>query len=78
MSGCPPRVFSRHLPRECKFMITPHRFRHTVATHMMKLPERNLYAVRRLLDHVSITSTLKCIDESVGSLRGILKTELIW
>lgn len=48
-----------------------------VATHMMKSPERNLYAVKKLLGHVSITSTLEYIDESVDSLRDILETELM-
>lgn len=77
MNEYPLRVFFRRLSRECKFTITPHRFRHTVATHMMKSPERNLYAVKKLLGHVSITSTLEYIDESVDSLRDILETELM-
>ncbi|SVO45472.1 Phage integrase [Klebsiella pneumoniae] len=77
MNEYPLRAFFRRLSRECKFTITPHRFRHTVATHMMKSPERNLYAVKKLLGHVSITSTLEYIDESVDSLRGILETELM-
>lgn len=77
MNEFPLRAFFRRLSRECKFTITPHRFRHTVATHMMKSPERNLYAVKKLLGHVSITSTLEYIDESVDSLRDILETELM-
>ncbi len=44
---------------------------------MMKSPERNLYAVKKLLGNVSITSTLEYIDESVDSLRVILETELM-
>lgn len=77
MNEYPLRAFFRRLSRECKFTISPHRFRHTVATHMMKSPERNLYAVKKLLGHVSITSTLEYIDESVDSLRDILETELM-
>lgn len=77
MNEFPLRAFFKRLSRECKFMISPHRFRHTVATHMMKSPERNLYAVKKLLGHVSITSTLEYIDESVDSLRDILETELM-
>ncbi|WP_332096584.1 hypothetical protein [Klebsiella quasipneumoniae] len=41
MNEYPLRAFFRRLSRECKFAITPHRFRHTVATHMMKSTERN-------------------------------------
>lgn len=77
MNEYPLRAFFRRLSRECKFTISPHWFRHTVATHMMKSPERNLYAVKKLLGHVSITSTLEYIDESVDSLREILEAELM-
>ncbi|HBI6863895.1 TPA: site-specific integrase [Enterobacter cloacae] len=77
MNEFPLRAFFRRLSRECKFTISPHRFRHTVATHLMKSPERNLYAVKKLLGHVSITSTLEYIDENVDSLRNMLETELM-
>ncbi len=43
---------------------------------MMKSPERNLYAVKLLLSHVSITSTLKYGDGSVENLRDRLETDL--
>ncbi|HDS6885339.1 TPA: site-specific integrase [Morganella morganii subsp. morganii] len=77
MDERPLRAFFRRLSRECNFTVTPHRFRHTVATHMMKSPERNLYVVKRLLGHVSLVSTLEYIDESVDGLRNILETELM-
>lgn len=77
MDEGPLRAFFRRLSRECNFTVTPHRFRHTVATHMMKSPERNLYVVKRLLGHVSLVSTLEYIDESVDGLRNILETELM-
>lgn len=77
MNEFPLRAFFKRLSRECKFTISPHRFRHTVATHMMKSPERNLYVVKKLLGHVSITSTLEYIDENVYSLRNILEKELM-
>ncbi|EFB2838783.1 hypothetical protein EATG_01781 [Escherichia coli H605] len=37
----------------------------------------NVIVCRKLLSHVSITSTLESIDESVDSLRDILETELM-
>ncbi|MCG6489642.1 site-specific integrase [Vibrio parahaemolyticus] len=77
MDEAPLRSFFRRLSRECKFTVTPHRFRHTVATHMMKSPERNLYVVKRLLGHVSLASTMEYIDENVDGLRNILETELM-
>nr|WP_264752056.1 site-specific integrase [Yersinia thracica] len=65
------------LSKECHFTVSPHRFRHTIATHMMKSPDRNLQAVKKLLGHVSIQSTLEYIDENVDSLRDILEKELM-
>jgi len=77
MSEYPLRAFFKRLSRECKFTVSPHRFRHTVATHMMKSPERNLYVVKKLLGHVNLKSTLEYIDENVDSLRNILEKELM-
>ncbi|MFS6933795.1 tyrosine-type recombinase/integrase [Klebsiella oxytoca] len=71
----PIRAFFRRISRECKFTVSPHRFRHTVATNLMKSPDRNIQAVKRLLGHSSLRSTLEYIDEDVESLRGILEEE---
>ncbi|STU57334.1 Phage integrase [Klebsiella pneumoniae subsp. ozaenae] len=67
MNEFPLRAFFRRLSRECKFTITPHRFRHTVATHMMKSPERNLYAVKKLLGHVCEEPTYLILTRNTGS-----------
>lgn len=77
MNEYPLRAFFRRLSKECGFIVSPHRFRHTIATHMMKSPDRNLQAVKKLLGHVSIQSTLEYIDESVDNLRDILEQELM-
>lgn len=77
MNENPLRAFFKRLSRECQFTISPHRFRHTVATHMMKSPERNLYVVKKLLGHVSLKSTLEYIDENVDNLRIIMENELM-
>ncbi|CAI2040555.1 Tyrosine recombinase XerC [Serratia fonticola] len=71
----PIRAFFRRLSRECRFVVSPHRFRHTVATNMMKSPDRNIQAVKRLLGHSSLRSTLEYIDEDVESLRDIMEQE---
>ncbi|PLR35020.1 integrase [Chimaeribacter californicus] len=77
MSIYPLRAFFRRLSKDCRFPVSPHRFRHTVATHMMKSPDRNIQAVKRLLGHVSIMSTMEYIDEDVDALREILEQELM-
>jgi integrase len=73
----PIRAFFRRVSRECRFAVSPHRFRHTVATNLMKSPDRNIQAVKRLLGHSSLRSTLEYIDEDIDSLRDLLEQELI-
>ncbi|MGS3238002.1 tyrosine-type recombinase/integrase [Klebsiella michiganensis] len=72
----PIRAFFRRVSRECQFAVSPHRFRHTIATNLMKSPDRNIQAVKRLLGHSSLRSTLEYIDEDIDSLRDILEQEL--
>lgn len=75
MGVYPIRAFFRRISKECRFVVSPHRFRHTVATNLMKSPDRNIQAVKRLLGHSSLRSTLEYIDEDVESLRDILEEE---
>lgn len=76
MGVYPLRSFFHRLSRECRFAVSPHRFRHTVATNLMKSPDRNLQAVKRLLGHSSLRSTLEYIDQDIDSLRELLEQEL--
>lgn len=63
--------FNRISKRLC-FRITPHRFRHTLATDLMRFPDRNLHAVRQLLGHTDLRSTLEYISTDMNVLREIL------
>ena len=47
---------------------SPHRFRHTAATNLMKNPE-NLYVTKQLLGHKDIKVTLSYIEDDVEILR---------
>ncbi|QGR34787.1 tyrosine-type recombinase/integrase [Salmonella enterica] len=67
------RAFFRRLSRECGFNVSPHRFRHTIATEMMKLPDSNLQTVKTLLGHSSITTTLEYVDGNVDTVRAALE-----
>ncbi|MGV6989250.1 tyrosine-type recombinase/integrase [Testudinibacter sp. P80/BLE/0925] len=51
------------------FGISPHRFRHTVATNLMRNPEQNLYVTQKLLGHKNIKTTLEYIEHDVDMLR---------
>lgn len=47
---------------------SPHRFRHTAATNLMRNPE-NLYITKQLLGHKDIKVTLSYIEDNVDTLR---------
>ncbi|CNL59872.1 phage integrase [Yersinia pseudotuberculosis] len=69
MDSPPLRSFFRRLSVECRCTISPHRFRHTIATEMMKSPDRNLKVVQTLLGHSSIAVTLEYVEGDIDSLR---------
>ena len=47
---------------------SPHRFRHTAATNLMKKPE-NLYIAKQLLGHKDVKVTLSYIEDNIDSIR---------
>ncbi|WP_416776396.1 tyrosine-type recombinase/integrase [Xenorhabdus budapestensis] len=70
------RSFFNRLSRECGFDISPHRFRHTLATELMKAPDRNLQLVRSLLGHRSLATTMEYIDIDMEIAGKTLENEL--
>ncbi len=47
---------------------SPHRFRHTAATNLMRNPE-NLYITKQLLGHKDIKVTLSYIEYNIEMVR---------
>lgn len=72
----PVRSFFRRLSRECGFAVSPHRFRHTLATILMNSPDRNLPLVKGLLGHRSVTTTMEYIDINMKMAAKTLEAEL--
>lgn len=70
------RSFFRRLSKECGFHVSPHRFRHTFATILMKNPDRNVQIVQRMLGHRSLVSTLEYIGMDVTVTTELLEKEL--
>ncbi|MDC9615004.1 site-specific integrase [Xenorhabdus khoisanae] len=70
------RSFFRRLSRECGFAVSPHRFRHTMATTLMKAPDRNLPLVKRLLGHRNVATTMEYIDLDMEVTGKTLEREL--
>lgn len=65
--------FFRVLSSVLQFTLSPHRFRHTVATKLMRNPD-NIYIVQKLLGHKSLATTLGYVDHSVDMLRECVET----
>ncbi len=72
----PVRSFFTRLTKECGFKVTPHRFRHTLATEMMKSPDRNLAMVKGLLGHRSVSTTLEYVELDLKITGRALEDEL--
>ncbi len=52
--------------------MTPHRFRHTIATDLMRHPERNIHLTKSLLNHSNIATTLGYIETDYELMRAVL------
>lgn len=72
----PVKSFFRRLSKECGFAVSPHRFRHTLATELMKSPDRNLQMVKGLLGHRSLATTMEYIDINLDVAGKTLESEL--
>lgn len=70
------RAFFRRLSRECGFHVSPHRFRHTLGTTLMRSPERNIQLTKELLGHRSLASTMEYIGQDTIQTKVILENEL--
>lgn len=72
----PVRSFFTRLTKECGFKVSPHRFRHTLATEMMKSPDRNLAMVKGLLGHRSVSTTMEYVELDLKVTGQALENEL--
>nr|WP_269777904.1 site-specific integrase [Ursidibacter maritimus] len=58
----------RHISKIVGFRVSSHRFRHTIATKLMKNPD-NLYITKQLLGHSDLKVTLSYIEYHSDMLR---------
>ncbi|MFG6076909.1 tyrosine-type recombinase/integrase [Erwinia sp. OPT-41] len=70
------RSFFRRLSKECGFAVSPHRFRHTLATELMTSPERNLMLVKDLLGHQSVSTTMEYVGLKMDIVGKTLEAEM--
>ena len=62
----------RKLTDKTGVRMTPHRFRHTIATDLMKQPERNIHLTKSLLNHSNIATTMSYIEVDYDHMRSAL------
>lgn len=62
----------RKLTEKIGVRMTPHRFRHTLATDLMKAPERNIHLTKCLLNHSNIQTTMSYIEADYDHMRAVL------
>ena len=65
----------RKLTETVGVRMTPHRFRHTLATDLMKAPERNIHLTKCLLNHSNIQTTMSYIEADYDHMRAVLHAE---
>lgn len=61
----------RKLTEKIGVRMTPHRFRHTLATDLMKAPERNIHLTKCLLNHSNIQTTMSYIEADYDHMRAV-------
>nr|WP_310886339.1 TraI domain-containing protein [Pseudomonas syringae group genomosp. 7] len=52
--------------------MTPHRFRHTIASELMRQPERNIHITKNLLNHSNIATTMEYIELDYDLMREVI------
>jgi len=57
--------------------MTPHRFRHTLASDMMRQPERNLHLVKQLLNHSNLATTMEYIEPDYEVMRNAMEERIV-
>lgn len=72
MDGWQVARFFARLSRYCGSRITPHRFRHTLATDLMRSQASDLYLTQQVCGHTDIRSTMAYINPDIDALRRYL------
>lgn len=65
--------FFNQLSRYCGTRISPHRFRHTLATDLMRSKGRDVYLTQQVCGHTDLRSTMQYINPDVDTLREYLE-----
>ncbi|QEA38690.1 site-specific integrase [Pistricoccus aurantiacus] len=64
--------FFQALSELAGYKLSPHRFRHFLATSLMESPERNIHVTQNILNHTDIRTTMEYVHPDVESMRRAL------
>ncbi|WP_397453242.1 tyrosine-type recombinase/integrase [Pseudomonas sp. NA-150] len=67
-------AFYKRLSKLLGQRLSAHRFRHTIATELMRFPDRNIHTVKELLGHRNIATTMKYITVDHRQMRELLNS----
>ncbi|MDB5118671.1 MAG: hypothetical protein JWQ79_4163 [Mucilaginibacter sp.] len=67
-------TFYKHLSKSIDARVSPHRFRHTIATGLMRNPDRDIHVVKELPGHRNIATTLTYVSVDHEQMRELLNT----
>ncbi|MCE8005274.1 tyrosine-type recombinase/integrase [Billgrantia ethanolica] len=65
--------FFNRLSRYCGNRVTPHRFRHSLATDLMRSPGRDIFLTQQVCGHTDIRSTIGYVAPDLATLRRYLE-----
>jgi site-specific recombinase XerD len=65
-------AFYKRLSAKLDVAISPHRFRHTLASRLMREPDRDIHTVKEILGHRNIATTMKYISVNFEQMRELL------
>jgi site-specific recombinase XerD len=67
-------AFFKKLSKLTTQRVSSHRLRHTLATELMRDPDRNIHTVKDILGHKHIATTLKYVSVNEAQMRELINT----
>ena len=64
--------FYRRLTKNSELTVSPHRFRHTMATELGNLPDTNIFVLSDILGHSDLRITREYVETNIEPLRELM------
>lgn len=63
----------KKLTQQIGVRMSPHRFRHTLASDLMKTPDRDIHTTMHLMNHSNIATTMEYIEEDLDGMQAAME-----